>query len=290
MDLYTRCPHCDTTFRVTTQQLQVSSGQVRCGTCTRVFDAFATLTARDPAAQVIEPAPSPAAMNSVLPEASPEATPAVSPETVGAAAPLKSNSNTTPSSRMPPGRSVEKPVSSDRPDPAASLYEWEFRMPEAPRRTGLWLGLSALLLTTLAAQAAYAFRTELTVMLPQTRILYVLACARLGCSVPLPRLSGYLHIDASDLKAVDPTRPNEIELILSVRNRAPVDVDYPAFELTLTNSQDQTIARRVFAPPEYLAGADAATGLRAGAELPVRLFLDTGTLRAAGYRLYLFYP
>lgn len=191
---------------------------------------------------------------------------------------------------MPPGRSLEKPNPFDRPDPAASLYEWEFRMPEAPRRTGLWLGLSALLLTTLAAQAAYAFRTELAVMLPQARNLYVQACERLGCSVPLPRLSGYLHIDASDLKAVDPTRPNEIELMLSVRNRAPVDVDYPAFELTLTNAQDQTIARRVFAPREYLAGADAATGLRAGAELPVRLFLDTGTLRAAGYRLYLFYP
>jgi hypothetical protein len=31
-------------------------------------------------------------------------------------------------------------------------------------------------------------------------------------------------------------------------------------------------------------------GLKAGAELPIRLFLDTGELRAAGYRLYLFYP
>ena len=282
MDLYTRCPHCDTTFRVTTQQLQVSSGQVRCGSCTRVFDAFATLTARDPAAQVIEPATLPAAMTSVLPEAA--------PEPVAATELVKSTPGTTQNSRLPPGRSVEKPVAVDRPDPAVSLYEWEFRMPEAPRRTGLWLGLSALLLTALAAQAAYAFRTEFTVMLPQTRSLYLQACARLGCSVPLPRLSGYLHIDASDLKAADPTRPNEIELVLSVRNRAPVDVDYPAFELTLTNAQDQTIARRVFVPSEYLAGADAATGLRAGAELPVRLFLDTGTLRAAGYRLYLFYP
>lgn len=289
MDLYTRCPHCDTTFRVTTQQLQVSSGQVRCGSCTRVFDAFATLTARDPA-QVIEPAPSPTAATSELPNAAPDVAPEALAEPVAAAAPVKSTPSTIQNGRLPPGRSVEKPVAFDRPDPAASLYEWEFRTPEVPRRTGLWLGLSALLLIALAAQAAYAFRTELTVMLPQTRSLYLQACALLGCSVPLPRLSGYLHIDASDLKAVDPTRPNEIELMLSVRNRAPVDVDYPAFELTLTNAQDQTIARRVFAPREYLAGADTAAGLRAGAELPVRLFLDTGTLRAAGYRLYLFYP
>jgi hypothetical protein len=165
-------------------------------------------------------------------------------------------------------------------------------MPEVPQRTGLWAGLSMLLLTLLAAQAAYAFRTELNVMLPQTRSLYLHACAHIGCTVALPRLSGFLHIEASDLKAVDPARPSEIELMLSVRNRAPVEVDLPAFELTLTNAQDQTIARRVFLPREYLAGAgaEAGAGLRAGDELPVRVFLDTGALRAAGYRLYLFYP
>jgi len=78
--------------------------------------------------------------------------------------------------------------------------------------------------------------------------------------------------------------------MIAVRNRAPVEQDYPAFELTLTNSQEQAIARRVFLPAEYLQWIDAAHGLKAGAELPIRLFLDTGELRAAGYRLYLFYP
>src|SRR5258708_20684954 len=56
MDLYTRCPNCDTTFRVTTQQLQASGGQVRCGNCQKIFDAFATLTAREP--QLASPEPS----------------------------------------------------------------------------------------------------------------------------------------------------------------------------------------------------------------------------------------
>lgn len=163
-------------------------------------------------------------------------------------------------------------------------------MPQAPRRTGLWVMLSLLLVGGLAAQAAYAFRTEISVMLPQTRNLYLQACAQLGCTVSLPRLAGFLHIEASDLKTADPARPNEIELMLSMRNRAPVEVDFPAFELTLTNAQDQTIGRRVFLPREYLAGVEAGAGLRAGDELPVRLYLDTGALRAAGYRLYLFYP
>jgi predicted Zn finger-like uncharacterized protein len=60
MNLYTRCLHCATTFRVTTQQLQVSSGQVRCGQCKQIFDAFATLTAQEPQSAALEPeTPSP---------------------------------------------------------------------------------------------------------------------------------------------------------------------------------------------------------------------------------------
>ncbi len=55
MSMYTRCPHCDTVFRVTPQQLQVSSGQVRCGRCQEVFDAFSTLTSRLPSGKLEQP-------------------------------------------------------------------------------------------------------------------------------------------------------------------------------------------------------------------------------------------
>jgi hypothetical protein len=255
---------------VTTQQLQASSGQVRCGQCKQVFDAFATLTAQEPqpAAPVREPL---TPTHSGMPPAAP---------------PVEKSAPT-----QIPVRAKERPVAAaSRPDPAVSLYEWEFRMPQAPRRTGLWVSLSLLLLAVLALQGAYAFRTELMVLVPQSRVYYERACEWLVCTVALPRLSSFLHIEASDLKAPDPARPNEIELLVSVRNRAPMEQDYPAFELTLTNSQEQTIARRVFLPAEYLRWMDAADGLKAGAELPIRLFLDTGELRAAGYRLYLFYP
>jgi predicted Zn finger-like uncharacterized protein len=269
MNLYTRCLHCGTTFRVTTQQLQASSGQVRCGQCKQVFDAFATLTAQEP---------QPAAPESKTPSPTQSRLPPAAPP-VERSAPAQI-----------PVRPKERPAAASRPDPAASLYEWEFRMPEVPRRTGLWVSLSLLLLALLAFQAAYAFRTELMVLVPQSRMYYERACEWLGCTVALPRLSSFLHIEASDLKAPDPARPGEIELLVAVRNRAPVEQDYPAFELTLTNSQEQTIARRVFLPAEYLHWIDAADGLKAGAELAIRLFLDTGDLRAAGYRLYLFYP
>ncbi|MBU6261208.1 MAG: zinc-ribbon domain-containing protein, partial [Burkholderiales bacterium] len=41
--LATRCPACDTVFRVVPDQLRVSEGWVRCGRCAEVFDASASL-------------------------------------------------------------------------------------------------------------------------------------------------------------------------------------------------------------------------------------------------------
>jgi len=41
--LFTRCPACDTTFRVTDEALTKAGGQVRCGRCANVFNAYAEL-------------------------------------------------------------------------------------------------------------------------------------------------------------------------------------------------------------------------------------------------------
>jgi len=39
MSILTRCPHCQTCFRVTDEQLKMASGKVRCGHCMGVFNA-----------------------------------------------------------------------------------------------------------------------------------------------------------------------------------------------------------------------------------------------------------
>src|SRR5512132_1924512 len=46
---YTRCPACKTIFRVTSQQLAIRAGQVRCGHCQAVFDGNAELLPLVPA-------------------------------------------------------------------------------------------------------------------------------------------------------------------------------------------------------------------------------------------------
>ena len=268
MNLYTCCPKCRTTFRVTTPQLQASVGQVRCGFCSEVFDAFASLTAHEPQTEA-----------ALAGEAGAPPDPPV----------IEAKAEPLAAAREPIAAPRDPAPPAGRPDPAAGLYEWEFRMPVAPSRTGLWFSLSLLMALGLAAQAAFAWRTDLSISYPQSREWLARACALAGCRISPPSLSAYLHIEASDLKAVDAGTPNEIELTASIRNRAPIELAYPAFELTLTDGLDQAIGRRVFMPREYLPAAAEAM-IKPGAELGMHLFLDTGALRAAGYRLYLFYP
>ena len=49
MSLKTRCPACDTVFKIVPDQLKVSKGWVRCGRCAEVFDAAAHAAAPDEA-------------------------------------------------------------------------------------------------------------------------------------------------------------------------------------------------------------------------------------------------
>lgn len=44
--MYTRCPHCDTWFRIGAEQLAQAHGQVRCGVCAQQFSALASLNER----------------------------------------------------------------------------------------------------------------------------------------------------------------------------------------------------------------------------------------------------
>ena len=52
----TRCPACNTTFRMTREQLLVRDGKVRCGACRHVFNAMEHLL-EETAPEALRPAP-----------------------------------------------------------------------------------------------------------------------------------------------------------------------------------------------------------------------------------------
>jgi predicted Zn finger-like uncharacterized protein len=279
MSMYTRCPHCDTHFRVAREQLQASSGQVRCGRCQKVFDAFATLSAQLPPS-VAGP------VASRVPPSLPAADSLV-------VTPLPETIETPPSPLYEPAAPEESHGGPPREQEILTLPDDLFG-PGAPRlRHGPrwpWALASIAALLALLAQGLYFFATDMAVRLPEFRPQLTEACLWLRCAVALPRLPEQLLIEASDLQVLDATKPREVLLTATIRNRAALTQELPLIELTLTDASNQANARKVFYPADYLDKTqDPTQGIPSNQEIPIKLYLDTGDIKPAGYRLYLFF-
>lgn len=262
MSLATRCPVCQALFRVTPEQLRARTGQVRCGRCQAIFDGLAHLASGS--GQTTAAIEASSRQGGVLPHAA-----------EAAVAPLSATAPLVP----PPAPAIFQP----RPPRASAI--------DRLRRQWLAVAVSALLLVLLAAQLALRQRDILAAEHPGLRGPLVALCALVGCEVHLPRIAERLAIEGDEMVAADPKQPGRVTLIATLRNSAAFPVAYPALELSLQNAQEDVLARRVLEPTEYLpAGVDPAQGLAAQGDVDLRLALDTGAVRAEGYRLFLFYP
>ncbi len=301
--LTTRCAHCHTVFRVTTAQLQVHAGQVRCGRCMQVFNALSGLAPETaPVEAVQEPVSEPIA---VVAAAAPEPfePPVSAAPTDTASAPLQeqellpehqSGINAPVAAEPAITEAEELPSMEAGPAPIPPVNAIDADNPfagsqaesrPAPPRRRLFIA-GGMLAVVLAAQAVFFYRSEVAARFPIAKQGLGWLCAQAGCVVTLPQRPQSILIEASDLQVIDPANPNRIQLTATLRNHAGYDVAYPALDLVLTNVNDHTLARRIFLPADYLgAGRDAAAGIAANAEMTVRLALDTGNLGAAGFRL-----
>ena len=162
-----------------------------------------------------------------------------------------------------------------------------------PRRTWPWALAALLALLLLLMQVLVQFRVELAVLSPESKPALQALCATLGCKLPLPQKTDLLGLEASDLRP-DPRNKGQLVLTATLKNRAPFAQTYPDLELTLTDTADQALLRKVLAPAEYLPkNVDASPGFAANGELALTLSLvpaGSANATAAGYRLYLFYP
>ncbi|HEY2865278.1 MAG TPA: zinc-ribbon and DUF3426 domain-containing protein [Casimicrobiaceae bacterium] len=279
---YTRCPGCKTIFRVSSQQLAMREGQVRCGHCRTVFDgelALVSLAPR-PRGPNDEPQMSEAELGP----------PTVTLRDARALAPVREEAGHGLESEAGPADDEESAPSID-PELA---YASRFSTSEAKQRLRLpgWAYglLIPVLVILLATQALFHFRDAIAAHWPQTKPGLIRLCALADCRIkPLQDVSG-LSIEASDLQA-DPAHKGLLVLSATIRNRAAHALGYPYLELTLSDALDQVVVRRAFAPVEYLSGAaDLDGGIAGNAELAVKLFIDASTTSQAGYQVYLFYP
>jgi len=165
-------------------------------------------------------------------------------------------------------------------------YEVDFL---AKPRSRFWAVAVFPLLLLLLAQAVFLFRVELAARVPGLKPGLLRYCQILKCTVPLPQNASLMSIESSELKD-DPAHRNQIILLALLRNRASYTQAFPNLELTLTDLQDNALARRIFSPEEYLpAPQDISAGFPANQELGIKLRLDTTDLKPVGYRLVLYY-
>ncbi|OGA27689.1 MAG: hypothetical protein A2W81_02540 [Betaproteobacteria bacterium RIFCSPLOWO2_12_61_14] len=326
----TLCPHCDTRFRIAAAQLEAHHGMVRCGHCLQAFDARAGFIPDQPNPQLELPildepaAPAeelPAAEVAEVAEVIEVAEVAEVIEVVEEIGPIEETASvektglivaTPPTDEAAAETEPPEIPHTDQLDfnpPAAAIVEPDEQpmtlaeqvaivqdedegdRPSAPAyRRWPWAIAAFLLLLVLFAQAAYFFRVDLAARLPGLKPALTGYCKLLGCSVPLPQKPDLMSIESSDLEA-DPTHVNQITLNALLRNRAPYAQAFPNLELTLNDTQDKPLARRIFKPKDYLPPLESEqTGLLPNRELSVKLYLNTADLRPIGYRLVLFYP
>ena len=157
-----------------------------------------------------------------------------------------------------------------------------------PRRWPWFLGVLILLLAAIA-QTIYFLRDEIAIYYPNAKPYLLQACQKLNCSVSLPQQIEFILIDDSDMQE-DEKHAGLMHFSSSLINKATFTQAYPSLELTLTDTDDNPILRRLFKPHEYLpTGADIALGLRAGDEIKIKLALTTQNVAVAGYRVYVTY-
>lgn len=371
----TRCPSCQTTFRVTPEQLKARAGKVRCGQCQTVFNALdglldesanalrptapataappplvsgdRTEAAAEPLAQPASPAPGTAidraTESATAPElqAAREAAPAAAPETADQPAASEDATSLTADAKWPapsvnPDAIEAAPTiehrdeadadaavstapdtpSDDAPaDPAVlnaalaadpilprdtteipGYSKWSEGLMSAPAAPAASAShksftlIALLLALALIGQIVYHWRGEIVLAAPSLRPPLDAMSRALGRDVPLPRNADLVSIEASDLQ-VDAARGNLLVLQATLRNRAPYAQAWPLLELSLTDTQDSAIVRRVLQPADYLpTPAAAEQPFAAGSDIALRLWIEAKEVGAAGYRLYVFYP
>lgn len=319
MSLATRCPACQTVFRVVQDQLRVSEGWVRCGRCNEVFNAVehmvdmarpapmpepeADTPAHAPeisaeswvrddfAPQVAAPMPEPEPVADASVHDEPE--PAPAPVDVDEAAPPPAVQDTPqPEPGIEPRWAVDAPAAADEAvtEPASTLPTFVQAADRAARwqRSGVRRSLfaaAALALMVLSLQVAIEYRDLVAARWTATRPALEALCRWSGCRIEPPRWIDALAVDSSGLVRIEGTQTYRFSVTL--HNRAAMALALPSIDLTLTDAQGRVIARRAFLAADL--GSTAST-VAAGAELPLQATLSIIDRPVAGYTIEIFYP
>lgn len=166
-----------------------------------------------------------------------------------------------------------------------------------PLVRGILTGFSLVLALLLGLQWVMQQKDSLAASEPRLGSALQVLCNAFGCQIKPLRRVELLVIDSSSFNKI---APDAYRLSFVLKNTGSVPLEMPALELTLTDTQDQAVVRRVLFPAQF--GVDTRM-LAARAEVAgvvsLRVSGEAGrpvspssanSLRVAGYRVLAFYP
>lgn len=306
--LATRCPHCHTQFRVTSLQLALREGLVRCGACREIFngeDYLAERESGDDSAHSLAPDmrlgtelssrhDDDAAGRMTLFDFGTQSSAAIPSdstmqEELDALSKAIAELQNKPWSE-PASGNLSHEDDDERKDAAPSFVQ-EGR--QRQRMGRLWkllllLGMPLLLLG-LTAQLTFLFRNEIAAHSPEAAHYLRAACRRIGCTITLPAQIESLSIESRQLQAL-PDQSSHFELVLLLRNVSATSQSWPALDLQLNDAIGQTEIRKLFMPSEFLKASEIRAGIPAASEREIRLRFELSGDLAYGFNIRIFYP
>jgi predicted Zn finger-like uncharacterized protein len=259
--VHTRCPQCQTVFRITAAQLKAREGMVRCGRCQHVFGADRHLLPR----------------------------PVKGAEKTAGSTPRKRVAG-----KKPVGQKNRVPT--EAPAPA---FPAEISKPAVPplvllrpvRTRGIyWAAGCMLLLLFLAGQALVFYGHDFARRISALRPVVELLCEPLPCR-KLPPID-MRHMDLVETQvAPHPRFDKALRIKATLVNRAVTVQPYPLLEVSLIDSQGQLVARRTYRPREYLSKPEAIQqGLPPQVAVSVQLDITSPGTKTSGYEVLLLPP
>ncbi len=302
MTLATRCPWCETVFRLSKEQAALRAGMVRCGICGHTFNALDYLVRGTDLGGHAERllAVSSIAKRSLPPEPIAPPEPAAAWRTTAPAAPILPDDDSIDVVPIAGERRYEEdeledePIGGERRAQPAFLRQARDEEPEPMSTLAVtgWTLLNLIALVALLGQAAYFWRGDVYGAFPQLSALVDQACTQLGCQIEPPGDIEQITVESSALEP-SANRPDVVTFSTLLRNHSAVAQRYPAIELTLTDAQDHPTVRRVLLPRDYLSTGEQTrleAGLSANSEVSIKLPLLVSNALVVGYRTRVFYP
>jgi predicted Zn finger-like uncharacterized protein len=157
-------------------------------------------------------------------------------------------------------------------------------------RRAFWV-LAALALLLLASQVLRHERDAIVARQPGLRPALAALCRWSGCELTALRRIGDIVIEGAAFTR-EKSGGGDYRLSFTLRNGAAVPLAMPAIELSLLDSQERAVVRRVLTAVDYGAPVVLAARADHAASLPLSLSAPESTTlpQIAGYRVEAFYP